>query len=318
MLSLILSRIFSICFIIALLCGAIAVGTQLTDGRPGIHLSNGWKIGFLQKGLEVEARGSNQRALPADTVLKFEYRDSNNNIIGGGMRAVGSPLSLRELQRAGAIRVKMDTFYRVMGQGITGDINGTEYSVDETARANTGFLPDSGIISRNPLVFADAPSANRYFLLRNYSFRNKISGTTVSTQTLRIQPADQWQRMCFAFHELVKFASISLLFLFLSRLFSNFNKHHFFTPVNIRLLRNTGWLMLVPTVVSALLYFLVLRHITPVEFVMDQNAGISSMINYNLLPGLNWLLITVGMGLLVLAYIFHDGLELKKDTQLII
>jgi hypothetical protein len=51
---------------------------------------------------------------------------------------------------------------------------------------------------------------------------------------------------------------------------------------------------------------------------MNQDAEVSSMINYNLVPDINWMLITIGINPLVLAYIFHNGLELKKDKALII
>ena len=76
--------------------------------------------------------------------------------------------------------------------------------------------------------------------------------------------------------------------------------------------------MLAPQFVTAMLYFLALRHLEPVKFVMDQNAGVSSMISYNVMPEINWILITTGISLLILAWIFRDGLETKEDTTLIL
>ena len=325
MLSLILARIFSICFILAILAGTIAVGTQLNKRQSAIRLSNGWQIGFLQPGLEVNAKAGNSRELTADTLIKYVCRDSNNNITASGMHEASGPMGLygqkrmdevMESKKASGDQCRLDTFYTVMGQRIPGDISGPEYQVDETPGAKHGFLPDSGIISRNPLVFADASSANRYFRLRSLNYSNKITENTLSTKTIRIQPANQMQQMGFAFHDLVKFGCISLLFLFLSRLFSNFSKQHFFTSANVRLLRNTGWLMLATPLVTVLLYFSFLQHMQPVKMSMDQNAEISSMISYTLTPDINWMLIIPGMSLLVLAFIFHDGLEMKEEEEL--
>jgi hypothetical protein len=323
MLSLILSRIFSICFGLAILTGIIAVGIQFTESRSGISLGNGWQIGFVRPGLEVKATGFNQRALPADTSIKIVYRDSNNNITGSGMLGLperrGEAFINRmiESKKASGDQARIDTFYTVMGQMKPGDDSGPEYQVAETPGASTSFLPDSGIISRSPLVFADAASAKRYFLLHTVSRENRINGNTQSTETLRIQPANQRERMGFALHELVKYGCISLLFLFLARLFRNFSKKEFFTPPNIRLLRKIGGLMLAISLVSLLLYFLFLQHMQPVKFVMDQNAEISSMMSYNLSPDINWMMITSGISLLVLARIFKDGLEMKEKELFI-
>jgi hypothetical protein len=301
-----------------MLSGAIAVGTQLTEPRSAIRLSNGWQIDFLQPGLQVNATVYNNRALPADTTIKIVYRDSNNNITGSGMLGLpgrtgsASIEQMMESKKASRDQCRMDTIYKVMGQMKQGDESGIEYQVDEIAGAKHGFLPDSGIISRNPLVFADAASAKRYFLLRSYDYRNKITASPRFNGTLRIEPADRWERMGFAFHDLVKFGCISLLFLFLSRLFRNFSKQHFFTLANIRLLRNTSLLMLAISLVSILLYFFLLRDMHPVTLEIDQNAEILSMLSYNLALDINWMLITVGVSMLVLAWIFRNGLEMKE------
>jgi hypothetical protein len=308
-----------------MLAGAIAVGTQLTTGRAVIPLGYGLKIGFLQRGLEVQATGFNQRALPADTTIKIVYRDSNNNVTGSGLHGLnveGDPgfknrtNGISELRNAAGHQGRADTFYTVRGQFKLADEAGPEYQIAETPGVNTSFLPDSGIISRNPLVFADTSSAKRYFVLHTLSHENKISRGMQSTEMLRIQPANQWQRMGFAFHELVKYGCLSLLFLFGARLFRNFSKRDFFTAGNIRLLRNTGWLMLATQLVAVLLYFLFLQHIHPVEMIMDQNAEISSMISYSLAPGINWMTIIAGVSLLVLAVVFRDAVALQEDTIL--
>ena len=320
MLSLILSGIFRVGFVLAILGGTIAVVNQLTNRRLAIPFNEGSQISFGQ-GLEVNATGYNQKALSADTVIKFVCRDSNNNIIGSGEEPLhaqtGSTFTKRISQilgsrKASGDRCRIDTFYTVMGQAIPGEQSSPEYQIDETAGAKRAFQPDSGIISRHPLVFADASSAKRYFLLRSFSYSNKISEDAYLTKTLKIRPSNKWQQVSFAVHELVKFASISFLFLFLSRLFRNFSKQRFFTPGNIRLLRNTGFLMLVPPFATVLLYFFVLRHLTPVKYEMDQNAEVSSLIRYNVTPDVNWILITIAVSLLVLPYIFRDGHELKE------
>ena len=74
--------------------------------------------------------------------------------------------------------------------------------------------------------------------------------------------------------------------------------------------------MLAIPLVSAMLYFFILQHMTPVDLIMDQNAEISSMINYTLALDINWMLLTTDINLLVIIFIFQDGLELKEETLL--
>lgn len=92
----------------------------------------------------------------------------------------------------------------------------------------------------------------------------------------------------------------------------------FFTKANVILLKRTGLVLLIPSLVAALLYRIFLVHIHPVKLVLAGEANTRAIAHYEISAGMDWTLIFLGAGLLVLGYIFNNGLALKEEQALTI
>jgi len=118
--------------------------------------------------------------------------------------------------------------------------------------------------------------------------------------------------------ELIIVTSWALLFLSLSRLFKNFFNQSYFTSRNINLLKKLGWYILIPQFVTLIFYWLLLYHIHPAKVFVSYTAihNIKLLAQYDFKSGIEWQLVFIGLSIIVLSYIFKDGLKMKEENEL--
>ena len=137
-------------------------------------------------------------------------------------------------------------------------------------------------------------------------------------EKLRIIPLSTLQKFGFAFYDLLRFGCLTLWFWGMARLFRNFSYRNYFTTNNIILLKQTGWLLLFPEILNVTVFTVFFANIHPVERLNEQGSTIKPFAFYNLYADIHWIIIFLALGLLILSYIFKDGLKLKEEQQLTI
>ena len=143
--------------------------------------------------------------------------------------------------------------------------------------------------------------------------------TATSTDQLRILPASTGQRLAFAVYQGLYSTGIAVLFFLVSRLFRNFSKEDYFSLANVKHLRNLGACLLAVQLVKTLFYYIVLVKIHPIKIMagaFDKTA--SRLCQYQISSGVEPRDIFLGMGILVLSYIFLNGLKMKQEQALTI
>ncbi|MGI8949978.1 MAG: DUF2975 domain-containing protein [Chitinophagaceae bacterium] len=129
-------------------------------------------------------------------------------------------------------------------------------------------------------------------------------------------PANGFQHVLFILYQTIIFICYAMLFLTLSKLFKNFYNRDFFTNTNVSLLRKSGWFLLLPQIVITLMYWIFLFQIYPVKISVSYSTNNFKIIsNYNMESGINWILVFLGLGMIVLSYIFKNGLKLKEEQD---
>jgi len=314
MLSLILSRVFRLCGIIVLLAGLTTIISQLLQ-KP-IHIpADGGFITLGEPGIRVSANRSNSSEhMAPDTTVTYVFRDSTNRVTASGMFRSGKiamPGGSKKFNETIASKkeshekLQADTTITIIGQQHLG----VEYPGSFTDM----IIQDS--TENYKKVFA---AASRSAKLKLYKPINSISEEYDITSTLRIMPANGWQRAGFVLYDIIRFACLTFLFFCLAILFRNFSRKDFFTSANVSLLKRTGWCLLVPTLAAGLLYWIFLFRLRPVKLVFADDENMAPAATYDISSGIDWRLILLGAALLVMAYIFADAFEIKEDRDLII
>jgi hypothetical protein len=181
----------------------------------------------------------------------------------------------------------------------------------------TGMDSLRGPLMISPLyMYAGTLSDSAYELLPPEQ-GHRIAQDVDLTESLRITPANNLQFAGFLLMDLLLFGSLAGLCLLLGRLFGHFSKQRYFTKENVGLLRNIGILLLIPQLSLALFYYLFLVNIHPVKWMIYHSLP-SVSATYTMICGVEWVYVILGAGMIVLSYIFRQGLALQEDKNLTI
>lgn len=338
-----LSRIFLWLFVLMLIPAAANIISQVLQKPLRVNIGPGAYMSLGEPGIVVGARKNSSIDYPApDTLINLTivHADSVQRrgaaYAGGSFHLNASPAwdtkamldstIARETSKGNS--VQLDTSLVVI-KHLTWDMD--EYE------ATTSFdsLPDGRVVYLNtgydkngreipPRVrdtFANMREAQIYSITNTKKEPAIIreEPTATATDQLRILPADTGQRLAFAVYQGLSSTGIAVLFFLVSRLFRNFSKEDYFTLANVKYLRNLGACLLAVQLVKALFYFVVLVKIHPIKIMAGGfDKTVSRVCQYEIKSGVEPQDIFLGIGILVLSYIFLNGLKLKQEQALTI
>lgn len=169
-------------------------------------------------------------------------------------------------------------------------------------------------------TFSTRAEAERFLYLGRYNTPYKISEEINEEQSLRIIPKTRSQKFLFIIFKLIIIISLALLFFNLSKIFRNFYNHNYFTYKNVRILKKIGWYILIPQIAIITFYWAFLFHIHPAKFFVSYTniSDVKLLTQYDFKSGVDWQLLFVGLSIIVLSYIFKNGLRLKEEQTLTI
>ena len=179
-----------------------------------------------------------------------------------------------------------------------------------TIRTNTGEsrLRDTLFAAKNALETSDQ--------LPEYTPNYKVNQGRHIDENLWIEAIGTEQRLGFIFYDLLLWSCIAWLLFLLSRLFMQFHRREYFTKRTITLLHHSSWLLLTPQIAALILYWLFLAGLHPVRMLVGNEQGTKIIARYELQAGIQWELCLVAVGMLVLTYIFREGVRMKKLEEL--
>lgn len=157
-------------------------------------------------------------------------------------------------------------------------------------------------------LFAMAGRTKNDIIIKQQGFRY---------ESLVLKAAGTKQHIIFVLYHILIILPTMLLMLTLSRLFRNFHRHEYFTAANVKLLRKAGIFLLLPQLVYLVFYWTVLFHLDPVKFTITGSAfaDVKQVASYQFESGIEYHLVFLALGILILSYIFKNGLSLQRDLD---
>ncbi len=334
MLSAALTRIFLWLSFLTLISSLITI-FSLVSQRP-FTVKSGKNGYFLlgEPGIPAEGRRVDSREKMApDTIIKYAIAKPDSSIVGSGEIKLSessssqgkSTLSERiaTAKSKGNI-ISLDTQYYLIRHRVWSII-----PHGGTISHNTDDLPDGRILytkrreDKNghtiPPILYDTFSNIRdagIFMTINTKENNYIIEQNYEVkEMLRLRPANTGQYVLFLCYDIIYFAFIVLLLYMMHRLFKNFAADDYFSVNNTKLLRNTGICLLAIQLLKFLFYFFFLSNIHPVKIIVT-GGEVMSGAQYQFSSGVESLQIFLGLGILILSYIFLNGLRLKEEQAL--
>ena len=339
MLSLILSRLFRLGFFIVVLFGAL--GVLLMVIQKPIKLYENSSVSYFLGNPNLHFKGSRFIATdkPApDTMVRYTIKEKNRDFQSEtGELHPGAP-------GYEPVKKRFDSMYisrQKNGDSILLDTQLTlirNMHINRSSTTNvfstvtsSQALPDGRVVNTTistgaygkPVgamqkdTFANKLEANIFFYTGNKRDDYLLTSDGLLEETIGIRPVGAFGQFVFILYALLEYLFIALLMLLLSRLFYNFYKGGYFTPGNVRIIRNTGWCLLIPQFLCLAFYRGFLYYIHPVKLSVTGGQAFTTS-SYILYSGMDWTLVFLGLGLLVLSFIFKNGLELKQDQASII
>jgi hypothetical protein len=333
MLSLILSRLFKFAFIIFLIHAAGKLTSQLMRKPFTVPTGKGSYITLGEPGIQVPARISPHTEKKApDTSVVTEIYSADGTKVGSGNMNINAHSYLDD---SSSYRKRMREEYGI-GMKMTRDTQITIIwhqsweKITDQASAMAGFdsLPDGRVVVEKVITKTNGAEINssdtlpdmrtaQIFNLTNQRLNKyNISEESGATHLLRVMPTNSVQLSWFVFYDVLRMGSFALLLLAISRLFKNFYKREYFTASNVRLLRLSGWYMLLPQALLTILYWGFLFHIHPIRIFTSTAGEFNFGPQYVICSGIEMPFIILGLALLILSYIFRDGMRLKEDQAL--
>ncbi len=334
MLPLILSRFFKLVFFLFIIGALGNIISQIILKPFEIKTGKGSWLNFGNPGLQVVAKGDiKDESNAPDTSVKYKIQDKDGNIRGSGTTYTSSERPFYnggdELKRefeavnANGKQIILDTEINTITQpnfrGDSGFISSVDSLSLKDGRAvfvQKTYAPATQKTVIHKDTFANTIQANRFLQLNAYKSPNAILEENNVTETLRILPANKWQHVFMILYQTIIFTCWAMLFLILSRLFKNFYFKKFFTKINITILQQAGWCLLSPQILNLILYSVFFVWINPVKIFISYPSNDFKIISYyHIQTGTEWELVFLGLGMIVLSYIFKNGLTLKEEQE---
>ena len=332
MLSLILSRLFRFAFFITVLIGIINIIVQVRQSPIYYDKSKNGYSSIGEPGIAVNACVSstgNERNAP-DTTITYKLGGSSGQVTSNsrdrnwGKEIMDKLIADRKGTRDTLI---LDTQINIIRQqeweniGYYTGSNSFDELADGRVVLTKELMNEKGKLIQKPIhdTFQDALSAKIFVWTNTKEPGFEISEGAFRMITLRVKPKNMWQCIIFVLYDVIKISSIALLLLMLSRLFLNFYKRDYFTTGNIKILKNIGWLLLVPELLQTLLYWGLLFKIHPAKiFTSSLSKEVKMTYQFQINADIEFKLVFLGLGIIVLSYIFKNGLKLKEEQILTI
>jgi Protein of unknown function (DUF2975). len=328
MLSSILSRIFGAAFILIILSGLGNIISQITlkplEYKPSKF--SRWTFGTPGLVFQASLSNLNEKSAP-DTTIRYSFRNKSGQTGNGEYSLRGNDFydfrkDINKLfKEKKDDELKLDSQITFIGELKWGSYNTSVSTIDSVNE--TTFVYKTSYSNEKHKKIKEVrdtfTNVHEAIFWGPYKTKNKISQVGFVQENLKILPVNLFQHLFFAIYEIIVIACFALFFLNLSWLFKNYNNQEYFTYENVKLLKRCGWLLLIPQISSVLFYWIFLFRIHPVKISYSySDRKVTWLGQYDLQSEINWTLLFLGLGLLVVAYIFKNGLKLKEEQALTI
>ncbi len=326
MLSSILSRLFYVAFILLLIAGSVGLAGQFFQKT---FVIGSWHFGGGGIPLQASRLSHPEKEAP-DTTIKLVMVQPDSSETESGQMSMGYSRhdvdglvakKMSEARRQGNW-LRLDTEYYSIAQfSWESDIPDNGYNSESTE-----LLPDGRVsfIQRHSNekkafkadTFKDTRSAKLFAVTKTKTNPYILSEQGTLSQSLSIHPSGTGQRVLFLLYDFIYLGAAALLMFFLSRLFRHFSRNDYFTLSNTLLIKNTGICLLVVQLLKLLFYYCFLAAIHPLKLFISGKGDVQRIAQYDIESGVDWTQIFLGLGLLVLSYIFLNGLQLREEQSL--
>lgn len=309
MINSLLSRMFLWFSAIALLLGAFQVIIQVRNQPFKVNLNKSATVSLGKPGLEVKANRhqSGIEPMTPDTSINYNLTFENGSsrsgiVIKGAFSDVNTSRHMEsefhkvlDTARKLSIPVRVDSTISFIG--LQPAFKG-KFQVEKIPDDSAGMISYK---KEKALAYANP---------------NSIISENECSETLRILPANSLQKFLFILYEMICYGCAAIMLFLLSRLFRNFFNRNYFTTKNIRYLRAAGYLLIIPQLVNALLYWGWLYKLNAVKLSLV--VPVKMYCSYEFISDFNFTVFLAGVTMIVLGYVFKDGLELKESNDLMI
>lgn len=329
MLNNILSKLF---LIGSLLAGLVALtNTGIQYFQKPIKFKYGTEtITIGQPGMRFTASRSNANETAAPyTEVKLKRVDSTGQERGSGSYFINEPQRMEGVEKMfsgnrepgdSIVRDSIFCFLAKWNPISTSDNWG--YDTYEPQEDNTIMYVHTSIRGKDTTVekksFPNERAARFYGGMRDISPIKELEQTGMLREDLVLQAKGPAQRIGFALYELICRGCPAILLFLLSRLFRNFSRRDYFVSANVRILKWSGVLLLIPQLVAILVYWFWLLRFTVTRIQTGGEYWTWHTAGYGPLPDVDGSYVFLGLALLVLSYVFRDGLRLKTQETVTI
>jgi hypothetical protein len=331
MLSLILSRLFKLAFLLFLVHAAGKITSDLMRKPFTIPTGENSFLTLGSPGIVVPAykavQSDKERRAP-DTSVVYEIYSSTGIKVGGGRTSINTRNYLDDTssymkgitkEYGPGIRMTKDSQVTIIWHqawDLVKDQSFSSYGFDSLNDGRVAVSAttekNNGELIRSADTLPNMPTAKIFQATNQRVNKYNISEEFGGMDNLRVTPTSGWQLVWFVLYDLLRLASFALLLLTISRLFQNFYHREYFTRANVKLLKASGFYLLIPQVLLVILYWAFLFGIHPVKLFLSTAGEFDTLAQYDISAGFDFPMVFLGLALLVLSYIFRDGTELKE------
>jgi hypothetical protein len=337
MLSLILSRLFKFAFYLFLIHSAAKITSNLVKRPLTIPTGESSYITLASPGIIVPAykstRSDKEMRAPDTSVVTQIYSPAGI-MVGSGKTKISEHNLLADTsayikgikkEYGPGTRMTKDSQVTIIWHQTWDPVKDHSYTSSGFDSLSDGRVIVSKIITKTngdvvnlADTLPDMPTA-KIFQATNqrvnpYNIAEELGGI----YNLRVTPSNRGQLGWFVLYDLLRLGSFALLLLTISRLFQNFYDREYFTTANVKLLKSSGFYLLLPQLLLVILYWAFLFGIHPVKLFLSTAGEFDTLAQYDISAGIDLTTISLGLALLVLSYIFRDGTRLKRQQDRLI
>ena len=304
MLSSILSRIFLCAFLLCIVGFVFKTGSQIINKPITIPIGRGW-LTLGEPGITIDAtQEDNDQTLAPEMKINYWYTNADSAKKAGNYVLGNSKMSNASIA---AVHGEVNSELQIARQKNLPNHADTQIAVivGDDLRSNDSAK------NLSTLTVADLENVTHPV--------NHISQTAGSIKTtLRIIPVNTAEKLLFIFYSIVSGLGITALFWMLFCLFRNFKNELFFTRQNTDILRFSGFAILAPQIAAIFLNLFYLAKMHPVKMILQSGKTHATDFKnfYDLNIPLNYQSMALALGMIVLSYIFKQGLSLKTEQDL--
>lgn len=340
MLSLVLSWLFRLAFLLMLLFGIVELFVQVRQQPIVFNRSENsysWLGGEPGISFRVHRSVTSERSAP-DTMIEYQVRSAPEYQITSS----GQLSSSRHFYNSSIARLdSLKRFWKSRGDSFSLDtqvniIRAMDFSGSEEkgSLSSSSFerLADGKIVCERILyndsgkpvgklqrdTFPDMGAAKVFQVTEKKSDSYRYIEEGSAEEKIRVQPTSRTQHFLFVLYQALHLFFACWLLFMLSRLFRRFYAHEYFTMQNVKLVRNIGLCLLVPQLLQTAFYWSFLAKINLVKILLKGAEEVKTTASYQFLSGTDWTYVYLGLGLLTLSYIFKNGVLLKQENAAII